>query len=561
MGSDIFYWMFQFINWLLQHKVFLYGILLLFSYFVYRYFYIFILFTLIYSSRNILISLGKFVLFKFGYLKSEKVQDKPFIKKRCCVIGAGSSGITAIKNLIEDGHEVFCYEKSDTIGGNWAYNEKTGHSSVYETVEINSTKEIMCFSDFPLPYNLPYFINHWEVMKYFKSYVKHFNLEQYINFNTTVVSVQKQDKKWKVETSSEKGKQEELFDAVLVCNGHHWNPHIPSIEGEEEFKKNGGKIIHSHDYKSVKGFENKKILIVGTGNSGCDISVEVSNVSNDVILLSRSGVLVLPKYMLGIPIDHLFVTRFAENLPVVVKIILLNIIVTIFQGTMSKFGLDQAFTRSHPTVNQHLLNKIHNGKIKVQRGIIKKLDGEGYAYFEDGSKSQVDIIILSTGYSISFPFLNSENISVNDNKFDLYKYVVPVNQEGIYTIGFVQPLGAIMPIAEMQSRWVSRIIGEVTSLPSKEEMMKDIESKKSQMRSYYESRRHTIQVDHTEYMDEIAELIGCNPIVHEHPEIFFELMFGPLTTVQYRLDGPNKWKDAVKVIKEMNKIKPTYKPK
>lgn len=552
--------MFKLIDWLINNKIILYGFLFISSYFIYQYLYFVLGVTFLFLVRNLIVTTVKTILFKFGYIKPEVQNDKPFTKKRCCVIGAGSSGITAVKSLLEDGHEVVCYEKSDTIGGNWAFNEKTGHSSVYETVEINSTKEIMCYSDFPLPLDLPFYISHWKVMDYFKSYVKHFGLEKYISLNTKVVHVKKHEKKWKVETETESGKQEELFDAVLVCNGHHWCPNIPSIEGEEEFKKNGGTIIHSHEYKSTKGYEGKRILVVGTGNSGCDIAVEVSNVSNDVVLLSRSGVLVLPKYMLGIPIDHLFITRFAESVPVVVKILLLNLLVFIFQGKMSKFGLDQPFTRSHPTVNQHLLNKIHNGKIKVQRGSIKKLDAEGNVHFEDGSKTKVDVVILSTGYSINFPFIDPEILSVKDNKFDLYKYVVPLNQEGIYTIGFIQPLGAIMPIAEMQSRWVSRIIGGVTSLPSQEEMKKDIEKKQNEMKQYYESRRHTIQVDHTEYMDEIAGLIGCLPKVHEHPDIFFELLFGPLTTVQYRIDGPGKLKDGPKLLKEVLNAKPIYKP-
>lgn len=198
--------------------------------------------------------------------------------KRVAVIGAGSSGLTSIKCCLEEGLTPVCFEMSDDIGGLWRYREETPdaedrlNASVYKSCSINTSKEMMSFSDFPIPADFPPFMPHNKVLEYFRMYASHFNLLSSIQFNTKVVQVSRTDDhtktgRWTVTTRNLKdGDAEDIsedFDAVMVCSGHHRFPHRPAFEGTSRFK---GEIIHSSEYKNQSKFADKKVLVVGESN-------------------------------------------------------------------------------------------------------------------------------------------------------------------------------------------------------------------------------------------------------------------------------------------------------
>jgi len=198
--------------------------------------------------------------------------------KRVAIIGAGSSGLTSIKCCLEEGLQPVCYEMSDDIGGLWYYREETPaggdrlNASVYKSCSINTSKEMMSFSDFPIPVSFPPFMPHNKVLEYFKMYATHFNLLKYIKFKCKVVEVTPTDNhletgQWKVSTVclGEQGEDDsevtsEVFDGVMVCSGHHRFPHKPAFEGMSRFK---GRVLHSSEYKKQSTFEDKKVLVIG----------------------------------------------------------------------------------------------------------------------------------------------------------------------------------------------------------------------------------------------------------------------------------------------------------
>lgn len=195
------------------------------------------------------------------------------LRKKIAIIGAGSSGLTSIKCCLEEGLIPVCFEMSDDIGGLWNYNEqKPGHedtlnASVYKSCSINTSKEMMAFSDFPIPVDFPPFMPHSKVLEYFRMYASHFNLLKLIKFNTKVVSLKQTADHidtgcWVVSTKNLQTDEEtcEVFDGVMVCSGHHRYPHRPAIDGTSKFK---GSIIHSSEYKKQAAFEDKKVLVVG----------------------------------------------------------------------------------------------------------------------------------------------------------------------------------------------------------------------------------------------------------------------------------------------------------
>jgi len=188
--------------------------------------------------------------------------------KRIAIVGSGCSGLTAIKSCLEDGHEPVCFEKHDDIGGLWNYSEcsKVGRGSVYKNCVINTSKEMMAFSDFPPPEDFPLFMPHTYVLKYFRLYAEKFGLMKHIKFNTSVLSVipsDKYDVDGSYDITYKKDGQEmqtTRFDGVLICTGHHTYPYTPNFPGLDKFE---GTTLHSHSYKDNTRFMGKKVLVVG----------------------------------------------------------------------------------------------------------------------------------------------------------------------------------------------------------------------------------------------------------------------------------------------------------
>ncbi|XP_032504705.1 dimethylaniline monooxygenase [N-oxide-forming] 5-like [Phocoena sinus] len=161
-----------------------------------------------------------------------------------------------------------------------------GRASIYKSVVINTSKEMMCFSDYPVPDHYPNYMHNSQVLEYFRMYAKEFDLLKYIRFKTTVCSVKKQPDfstsgQWEVVTESEGKKEVNVFDGVMVCTGHHTNAHLPleSFPGIEKFK---GQYFHSRDYNNPESFTGKRVIIIGIGNSGSDLAVEVSHTAKQV---------------------------------------------------------------------------------------------------------------------------------------------------------------------------------------------------------------------------------------------------------------------------------------
>ncbi|XP_029939621.1 dimethylaniline monooxygenase [N-oxide-forming] 5-like [Salarias fasciatus] len=482
--------------------------------------------------------------------------------RRVAVIGAGSTGLACIKCCLDEGLDPVCFESSDDIGGLWRFKEnpEPGRASIYHSVIINTSKEMMCFSDFPIPAHFPNFMHNSLIMDYFRMYADHFHLTKHIRFNTKVWQVKKRTDfsrsgQWDVETENKDGKKEKhIFDAVMICIGHHCNPNLPleDFPGIDTFT---GKYFHSRDYKTPEEWRNKNVVVIGIGNSGGDIAVELSRVTKQLYLSTRRGAWILNRVGdNGYPLDLLFnrATNFLrKTLPFGYFCnIIENRLNTRFDHALYNLKPKHRVFSQHPTVNDDLPNRILSGTVQVKPNI-RRFNGSSVE-FDDGSiVENVDLVVFATGYTFSYPFLASHVVSVSNNQASLYKYVFPpeLTRPTLAVIGLVQPLGAIMPISELQARWATRVFKGCKTLPPKEEMLKDIEYKQETMaRRYVTSSRHTIQVDYIPYMDEIADLLGVRPnllsLMLTEPRLALSVIFGPCTPYQYRLRGPGKWAGA-----------------
>jgi cation diffusion facilitator CzcD-associated flavoprotein CzcO len=412
---------------------------------------------------------------------------------KVCIIGAGSSGIASAKVLHQKGIDFDCFEKGSKIGGNWLYNNDNGMSSAYKSLHINTSKQMMAYSDFPMPDDYPDYPHHSLIYEYFENYVDHFGFRHKIAFNTEVQHVEKLPNGHYAVTTDQFGTR--AYDALMVANGHHWSPRYPEFKGEFS-----GDIIHSHYYKTFDGYEDQRVLIVGIGNSAVDIACELTNVSKRVAISTRSGAYIVPKYLFGIPTDHISKPPLAYAPLAVQRATLLGAIL-INVGKQDNYGIptpNRPILREHPTISQELPGKVGHGKITIKPNI-KELNGYE-VIFEDGSLEEFDKIIYATGYKINFPFFEPTFLEARNNEIDLYHKVVHPEHQNLFFIGLVQPLGAIMPLAEVQSEWVAKLLQGKCVLPDKRKMLRSIQLDRDEMRARYNrSSRHTIQVDFYPY--------------------------------------------------------------
>lgn len=487
-------------------------------------------------------------------------------KMRVAVIGSGASGLTAIKTCLEGGLDVVCYERSDYIGGLWRYREKDveGLASVAKSTIINTSKELTSFSDFPPPKEFPNYMHNSMMFKYLQLYAEKFDLIRRIKFQHRVERVIPTDDydstgRWKITVlNMETGKElEEVVEAVMICVGHHVFPYTPSFPGQEKFK---GTISHTHSYKVADEYVDKRVAIVGIGNSGGDAAVETSNVAKKVYLSTRSGTWVMHRVgENGLPRDDQVLTRFKNIQFNLAPFSLSNWFVEkelnrTFDHEAYQLKPKHRYFQQHPMINDALPNRILSGTIVI-KGNIERFEENGILFQGDTEVTEIDKVILATGYEIKFPFLDKEIINTTDNRVELYKFMFPPNMKHptLAVIGLIQGVGGLFPIFELQSRWFVQLVKKKVSLPSPTEMRKEIEMKLENMRKrYYNSKRHTIQADYINYSDEIASLIGVKPnllkLFFTDRQLFWALLMGPSFPYQYRLQGPHSWDKARETI-------------
>jgi len=434
---------------------------------------------------------------------------------RVCVIGAGSSGIASCQVLQARGIPFDCFEVGSEVGGNWRYENDNRMSSAYRSLHINTSRRAMAYATFPMPEDYPDYPDHFQIARYFDDYVDHFGFRDRIRFRTEVTRVEREGSRWRVRRRElESGAEESgLYDAVLVANGHHWDARWPEppFPGQDAFE---GEQLHVHDYREPDVLQGKRVLVLGIGNSATDLAVEASRTADATFLAMRRGAWIVPKYMRGKPTDEL-APSLVTRLPLSLQRAFFRRSLRLAVGTPMDYGLpepDHRLAEAHPTVSSDLLPRLGHGDISVKPNIAEFAGGRTVR-FDDGSEEEIDLVIYCTGYKITFPFFDPELLEAPDNRIPLYRRVVHPGLPGLYFIGLVQPLGAIMPIAEAQSEWVADLLEGRVELPDRERMRRVIEREDERMaRRYVASKRHTIQVDFEPYMRTIRRERGGGPL-------------------------------------------------
>jgi hypothetical protein len=423
-----------------------------------------------------------------------------------CVIGAGSSGIAAAKALHERGIPFDCFEKSDRVGGNWVFGNRNGMSSAYRSLHINTSRERMEYTDFPMPKSYPDFPHHTHIAEYFDAYVERFGFRDKITFETGVEhAARDEDGVW---TITLEGGEQRRYDALLVANGHHWDPRWPEPAFPGQFD---GTQMHAHHYIDNTDFRDKNVLVVGIGNSAMDIAVESSFVARKTFLSSRRGAYILPKYLFGRPLDQIGVNPLTPLLPFAFRRAILMAMYRIGVGKVQDYGLpepDHKIGEAHPTISADFLNRIAHGELAWKPNVTE-FQGDSVK-FEDGSVEQIDLIVWCTGYKVTFPFFDEQLIAAPENDLPLFRRVFKPGIDNLSFVGLLQPLGAIMPLAEAQGQWIAAYLRGEYHLPPRAQMEADMRRERERMfKRYVASKRHTMQVDFDNYLHELRKELAA----------------------------------------------------
>lgn len=423
---------------------------------------------------------------------------------KVCIVGAGPCGLTAIKNSIDNGvTDVVCHEALDSIGGIWAYSEDSQRPSVYDSAHIISSRRMSAFRDFPMPESFPDFPSHRQILAYFHAYSERYNLLPHIRLNSRIDHARRSDEGgWRLTVTDGDGTHEETAEFLIVAAGHHRIPFTPSISSD--FK---GEQLHSSEYRNSKGFDGKRVLVVGAGNSACDIAATLSRVSNHISLSIRTPQYIIPKSLLGRPVDVQF--NKLQFLPRFALKYILRWGVRLFVGDYEKYGLPKPQSNvlaSHPTLNSDVLELLTHGKLAIHRGI--KTINNKTVEFSNGEGVEFDTIIWATGYKTHFPFLSDPRFDWSENiRLPLYLKIMPTDIDDIFFVGLIQPIGCIWALADYQSGLVAQAITKKWQRPGNlgERLAKEHQRDAAQFRN---TRRHAAEVEFHAYRNLLCSEMG-----------------------------------------------------
>lgn len=365
------------------------------------------------------------------------------------VIGAGPMGLCTVRRLAEKGIKVLGLEAHSDVGGLWDIDSPT--STMYESAHLISSKRMTEFDDFPMSHDVATYPRHDQLKHYFQSYATHFDLYRHYQFNCWVESVEPHNGQWRISYRKNDEQHQIIAAGVLLANGTLHHPKVIDFPGHFD-----GEQMHSAQYKSADIFADKRVLIVGCGNSGCDIAVDAVHRAKHVDMVVRRGYYFLPKFVAGIPTDTL---GGKIRLPNWLKQRVDGTLVRLISGKPSHFGLpdpDYKMYESHPVVNSLFLHHIGHGDITV-RPNIERLTDNG-ACFSDGSQAEYDLILQATGYKLHYPFIDKQHLNWVGDAPQLYLNVFNPLHPNLYVMGMVEAAGLGWQGRDEQAKLVANVI-------------------------------------------------------------------------------------------------------
>jgi hypothetical protein len=413
---------------------------------------------------------------------------------RIGVIGAGPSGLAALRALDRAGLDAVGFERGGRVGGIWSLEDRP--TAAYRSLHLITSRERTQFEEFPMPAQMPPYAARAQVGEYLESYAQRFGLLERIRLGTGVErAVALEGGGWEVDG--------ERFDALVVASGHNDVPKWPDPPYPGEF---AGRQLHALEFGKGEDFAGERVMVVGMGNSAMDIATDVSHFAARTLLSVRHGSWIVPKRLLGKPADQTIKPWVAVNVPWQIRQPLAQLLLRVTVGPPERLGLPapaRGLFQDHPTITDTVPSRIAHGKI-APKGAIESFEGE-HVRFADGRVEPVDAIVWCTGYRVEIPFLDPALLAPGPAELPLYRRVFHLDRDDLFFVGLMQSTGSAFPIVERQAELVARRLTGRWSPPGRAEMRAECAARRARsVKRWGERGRPDMRVDFDLYMHELG---------------------------------------------------------
>ena len=424
-------------------------------------------------------------------------------RDRYALIGAGPMGLACARVLTREGIGFDGFELHSDVGGLWDIDAP--RSTMYETAHLISSKRKTEFTDFPMEDAVADYPSHREVLAYFRAFADRFDLRRHYRFNAEVTRTEplgSDGEGWRVTWRQEGREHSALYKGVMIANGTLSEPNRPQFRGDW-----AGEMLHSADYRSPRQFAGKRVLVVGAGNSGCDIAVDAIHHAESTDISLRRGYYFVPKYIFGKPADTV---GGAIRLPMWLKRRVDGMVLRWFAGDPQRYGFpkpDYQLYEAHPVVNSLIIFHAGHGDIRV-RPDIARLEGQT-VHFTDGSSGEYDTILTATGYRLHYPFIDAAHLNWQGDAPHLYLNCLHPQRDDLFVMGMVEAAGLGWQGRHAQAEMVARYIkaqGTPAGDALKAEKAKGFQRATGGMR-YIDLPRMAYYVDKETYLRALARVI------------------------------------------------------
>jgi hypothetical protein len=360
-------------------------------------------------------------------------------EERALVVGAGPAGLLAARALKAAGVPYDQVDRNPEVGGIWDI--RNDWSPMYESAHFISSKTMSHLPGYPMPDPYPDYPSHRLIFDYLCAFARDYELYPNIRLNTALTRAEPDGDLWRVEFE---GGGKGAYRWLFVCSGNTWDPNWPGYPGEFT-----GEVMHAVRYRARSQFAGKRVLVVGGGNSGCDIACDAALASDQALISLRRGYHFIPKYVLGVPAD-VFAAR--TTLPGWLERRVFPLLLKLLVGDLTHYGLpkpDHRVMESHPIMNTQILHHLGHGDLGY-RPDIERLDGRT-VHFVDGGSDEVDLILYATGYKVSYPFLPRSLFTWKGKYPELYLSALHRERDNLCCLGLHQTDGGAYDLFSMQA--------------------------------------------------------------------------------------------------------------